>query len=109
MPAAMAQRQVQNGTLTVAFDVEHRVRAKRVCRLDKAGAGLGALGFEQDVQVAVRFEVVKLVGGLERFDPGDQRMRRVGHGHAVRHDRRVREELAAEQVHHQRCPAWRVP
>ena len=109
MPPAMPQRVIKHRASAMLFDIHHGISARRVGCFNKAGALLGAFCFQQHMQIAMRFEVVKLVGRFERFDPLRQRVRRIGDGDCVRLDRRVRDELATQQIHHERRPARRIP
>lgn len=109
MAATMAEREVQHCARAMALDVEDRIGAGRICGLDEAGAGTGAFGVEQDVQVAMGFEMIELVGGLERLDTAGELMVRIDDAYRIGLDRRVRDELRTQQVHHQRGPAGCFP
>jgi len=89
MAATVAERQVQHRARTVLFDVKHRVPTGGGIAFDKAGSGNGAARVEQDVQVAMRFQMIELIAGVERGDACDQRMVGIGNVHPIGRDRRV--------------------
>jgi tetratricopeptide (TPR) repeat protein len=105
---AVAERQVQHGTLADAVDVEDRVLLRRPVFLDETGRLAAELGLEHHVQRTVSLEQVNLIGRLERLDPGDERILPVRDRDRVRRNRRVRDEHRAERLHEMRREARAV-
>ena len=105
MAAAMAERVVEDRAFALRLDIHDRVPVLRPLMLVKAGRFARKFGVEQDMKIAMPFQQIQLVRRLERLDAAGQRVIGVGDIDPIGRDRRMGDELAAQCLHHQRCPA----
>ena len=95
----MPEREVEHGALSQLAQVHHRMPRVGPALAHEAGSSPFEFGVQQHMQVRMHVGQVQLVRALERLDAAHQRVLGVCHLHAVRRNRRVRDELRAQRFH----------
>jgi hypothetical protein len=96
MTPAVTEGEVEDAPCAMVLQIQDRMCAACLGALRKPLSDFSVVRLQKHVEVAAALQVIKFVANLERFDPRNEFVGRVGNRHRIRNDRRVGQKLRSQ-------------